>query len=43
MPTKNVLESYRCIGDPMDLEIIAIGPREGLAVYRKAEKRRGEK
>ena len=33
---------YRCIGDPVDLEIIAVGPREGLAVYRKAEKRKGE-
>ena len=34
---------YRCIGDQVDLEIIAIGPREGLAAYRKAEKRKGEK
>ncbi len=34
---------YRCIGDPVDLEIIAIGSREGLAVYRKAEKRKDEK
>jgi len=30
---------YRCIGDQVDIEIIAIGPREGLEVYRKAEKR----
>ncbi|MEA3415329.1 MAG: addiction module toxin RelE [Thermodesulfobacteriota bacterium] len=34
---------YRCIGDPVDLEVIAVGPKEGLAVYRKTEKRRGEK
>ena len=34
---------YRCIGDRADIEIIAIGPREGLTVYQKAEKRKGEK
>lgn len=33
---------YRCVGDELDIEIIAIGRREELEVYRKAEKRKDE-
>ncbi len=31
---------YRCVGDELDIEIIAIGRREELEVYRKAKKKR---
>ena len=31
---------YRCVGDELDIEIIAIGRREELEVYRKAGKRK---
>ena len=34
---------YRCVGDELDIEIIAIGRREQFEVYRKAEKRKDEK
>jgi len=33
---------YRCVGDELDVEIIAIGPREDLEVYHKAENRRND-
>ena len=33
---------YQCIGDEIDIEIIAIGRREEFEVYRKAEKRKDE-
>ena len=31
---------YRCVGEELDVEIIAIGPREDFKVYQKAEKRK---
>lgn len=33
---------YRCIGDELAVEIIAIGHREELDVYRKAETRKDD-
>ena len=33
---------YRCVGEALDIEIIAIGRREELEIYRKAEKRKDE-
>ena len=31
---------YRCVGEELDVEIIAIGRRENFKVYQKAEKRK---
>lgn len=31
---------YRCVGEELDVEIIAIGPREDFRVYQEAEKRK---
>jgi len=33
---------YRCVGDELDVEITAIGPREDLEVYHKDERRRDD-
>jgi len=31
---------YRCVGEEVVVEIVAIGPRENLKVYQEAEKRK---
>lgn len=34
---------YRCVGEELDVEIIAIGRREDFKVYQEAEKRKDQK
>ena len=33
---------YRCVGEELDVEIIAIGRRENFKVYQEAEKRKDQ-
>ena len=33
---------YRCVGEELDVEIIAIGRREDFKVYQEAEKRKDQ-